>query len=103
MALQAGVFRLMQPFQPVLDDHPILAHQRHHVGYGRNGHQLQKRLHHARQLLRRPAQSGQQRVNQLERDARAAQVLIRDIGNPADSDSIPPEPAEAPHRADDDP
>ena len=99
---QAGILGLIQPFQAVLDDDAILADQRHHVGHGRDGHQLQERLQHARQLLGRPSERGEQRMHQLEGDARAAQVLVGIAGSRGDSDSARRARAEARRRADDD-
>ncbi len=74
---QAGIAHLRQPAQTVRHDDAILAGERHHVGHRGDGRQLQERFGNAPHLVRRPAEVRQQRLDQLERHAGAAQVLLR--------------------------
>ena len=73
---QSGILGLVQILEAVLDDHAVFPDQRHHVCHGRDGHQLQERLQYARQLVGRPSERREQRLHQLERNARAAQVFV---------------------------
>ena len=99
---QAGIADLLQAVEAVLDDHAIFARQGNHVGDGSDGHQLQERLQHARQLIGRPIERREQRLHQLERHACAAQVFVGIRGNRAGWDLAPRARAEARRPASDD-
>jgi len=74
---QARIPHVAQPFQSALHDHAVFAGKRHHIGHRGNRHQLQQRIDQPLAPRRVPAQGRNECVDQLQRHARAAQVLFR--------------------------
>ena len=102
MARKPGFLDWFSPSRPCLTMMRFSPTSGHHVGHRGDGHQFQKRLHHARQLFGRPFERREQRLHQLERNAGAAQVLVGIGAVAAIRDSTPRVRAEARRRADDD-
>ncbi len=59
------------------DDDAVLPGQRDHVGHGGDGRQFEAGFGNAADLLRRPADVRQERLNQLKGHPGAAQILLR--------------------------